>query len=81
MPQLRHDARFATVSDRITNREVLVAVLDVVFATKDAAEWFDLFDRHGMWWQPVQNIEDVCHDPQVTSLDRLATESSGGLNI
>ena len=67
MPQLRHDALFATISGRITHRVALVSALDAVFATRDADEWFELFDANEVWWQPLQDIEEVCHDPQVSS--------------
>jgi crotonobetainyl-CoA:carnitine CoA-transferase CaiB-like acyl-CoA transferase len=38
-PDLADDARFRTNSDRVTNREALVAELERVFAARPAAEW------------------------------------------
>ena len=38
-PELAADARFATNSARVANREILVPILDAIFRTKNAEQW------------------------------------------
>lgn len=65
-PEWLDDPRFATAADRAENAEVLIALLDEIFATRTRAEWGKLFDaEHEMWWAPVQSIDEVVQDPQV----------------
>ncbi|HET7433816.1 MAG TPA: CoA transferase [Thermoanaerobaculia bacterium] len=40
-PELANDARFATNSARVEHRETLVALLDAIFRTHDAAHWME----------------------------------------
>lgn len=58
------DERFAGVRGRRTHAEELVAILDEVFARRDRAEWASAFDEHGVWWAPVNSVEDLLSDPQ-----------------
>ncbi len=60
---LRSDPRFATARSRAEKAPELVAELDRVFAAKPLAEWAEAFDRHGVWWAPVQTLNDLAADP------------------
>jgi crotonobetainyl-CoA:carnitine CoA-transferase CaiB-like acyl-CoA transferase len=67
-PEWVEDARFATAEARAANAELLIGLLDEVFAERTRAEWGDIFDAEAdMWWAPVQNLEEVVSDPQVTA--------------
>jgi crotonobetainyl-CoA:carnitine CoA-transferase CaiB-like acyl-CoA transferase len=63
-PEWLSDPRFTTIKDRGEHCAELVAMLDVIFATRPLAEWRDVFDRTGVWWAPVQTTEEVAVDPQ-----------------
>ncbi len=41
-----------------------MAAIDAVFATRTRDEWAAVFDREGVWWSPVQTVEEVLVDPQ-----------------
>lgn len=61
---LARDARFVDAAARRTHGQALVAILDTELATKTRAEWAAIFDAAGLFWGPVQTVEDVIHDPQ-----------------
>jgi crotonobetainyl-CoA:carnitine CoA-transferase CaiB-like acyl-CoA transferase len=42
----------------------LIAIFDEILATKTRAEWGVLFDAAGVFWAPIQTVEDVINDPQ-----------------
>jgi crotonobetainyl-CoA:carnitine CoA-transferase CaiB-like acyl-CoA transferase len=58
------DERFATARERRRNCRELIAELDRAFATRPLAEWAECFDREGVWWAPVQSLDEVVADPQ-----------------
>ena len=58
------DERFAGQVDRVANRVALIKELDTTFATAGLAAWAERFDRHGVWWSPVNTLEEVVGDPQ-----------------
>jgi crotonobetainyl-CoA:carnitine CoA-transferase CaiB-like acyl-CoA transferase len=64
-PEWLSDARFVTGSARRRNCRELVALLDEIFATRTIAEWASVFDAEGVWWAPVQTIDQVLADPQL----------------
>ncbi len=60
---LMSDERFANIEQRRFNAPALVKELDSVFARKDIAEWAEIWDRHNVWWAPVNSINDIVDDP------------------
>ena len=64
-PDLAADERFASASARLEHCAALVAELDVAFASRDMSAWAERFDRHDVWWAPINNPRTVLHDPQV----------------
>ena len=64
-PSLGEDERYRTPRDRRRNGEALVAELDRIFSTKPRDEWSAIFARHGVWWAPVNTVDDLLADPQV----------------
>jgi len=70
------DERYRTPRDRRRNAEALVADLDRIFGTRTRAEWGEIFVRHGVWWAPVNTVDDLLEDPQVLASGAFVT--SGG---
>ena len=67
-PEWIEDPRYAEPRERAQNAEGLIAELDAIFATKTRAEWGAIFDaEEDLWWAPVQSIDEVIADPQVTA--------------
>ena len=67
-PEWIEDARFATPEARAGNAELLIGLLDEVFAKRTRAEWAEIFDaEQDMWWAPVQTLDEVVADPQVSA--------------
>lgn len=64
-PDLLADPRFAGMADRERNHRELVVLLDDVFAHKTMAEWSAIFDRVGIAFGPVQQVNELQHDPQM----------------
>jgi crotonobetainyl-CoA:carnitine CoA-transferase CaiB-like acyl-CoA transferase len=63
-PELVNDPRYAETDIRNENAAELVALYDEVFKTKTRDEWISLFRDNGFMFAPVQELEEVLHDPQ-----------------
>jgi crotonobetainyl-CoA:carnitine CoA-transferase CaiB-like acyl-CoA transferase len=61
---LPQDPRFVDAAARRENGSTLVAIIDAVLENKTRAEWARILDEAGIFWGPVQTVEDVIHDPQ-----------------
>ena len=67
---LVEDLRFIDMAARFENREVLVEILDRVFATRTRDQWVSkLIDAGDLIWERVQRTLDLTDDPQVTQND------------
>jgi crotonobetainyl-CoA:carnitine CoA-transferase CaiB-like acyl-CoA transferase len=67
-PEWLDDPRFATMVGRAQHASEIIAELDAIFATKTITEWALVFDAEvDMWWAPVQSLDEVIADPQVTA--------------
>lgn len=65
-PEWLEDPRFSSRGNRAQNAEVLIAMLDEIFATRSRDEWAEIFDaEEDLWWAPVQTVDEVLADPQV----------------
>lgn len=68
-PELADDERFATATDRYTNRRECVALLDDLFASRDFRDWrVALADIEGVW-APALRPNEVLEDAQVRAND------------
>jgi crotonobetainyl-CoA:carnitine CoA-transferase CaiB-like acyl-CoA transferase len=70
-PDLADDERFADLAARGRNAAACVAALDEVFAARSFAEWKALLAKIDAPWAPVQAVEELLDDPQVTANDYL----------
>ncbi|RLB29088.1 MAG: CoA transferase [Deltaproteobacteria bacterium] len=60
---LTDDPRFKEEETRTKNQPILEDILNEIFRTKTRDEWFKIFEENGMIYGPVNNIEQVVHDP------------------
>ena len=79
--ELSRDSRFASMSQRVANRETLVEKLQERFATKTTSSWLALFSRLGVPAGPVNDIATVLSNDhaQERNLVRNLTTASGSL--
>jgi crotonobetainyl-CoA:carnitine CoA-transferase CaiB-like acyl-CoA transferase len=71
LEDLTHDKRFATKEARRQNAAALVAELDVVFATRDMAEWRKILDGVGVTFGVVARTDDTADDAQMHAIGAL----------
>ncbi len=62
-PDLLEDERWNNITLRRTNAQLLVEELDGEFAKRTMDEWGAAFDRHDVWWAPVNTISQALQDP------------------
>ena len=64
-PELAYDDRFATVSARIANRELVLRTLDEAFRTRSASDWISELESADVPVSPVNDLDGVFANPQV----------------
>jgi crotonobetainyl-CoA:carnitine CoA-transferase CaiB-like acyl-CoA transferase len=65
-PAWREDPRFTLNRDRVANRATLEEAVQAVLATRTTAEWLERLHRHGVPAAPIQRVDQVLADPQVS---------------
>ncbi|WP_198653649.1 CaiB/BaiF CoA transferase family protein [Actinocorallia populi] len=77
---LAADPRFADIEARHEHRAACAAELDAEFATRTYEEWRELLSGIDAPWAPVQTVEELLDDPQVTAngyISEVADDGSG----
>ncbi len=64
-PELSSDSKFSSTAARHENRDELAVILQKEFLKKTAKEWVDALEENGVPVSLIQNLEEVCEDPQV----------------
>jgi crotonobetainyl-CoA:carnitine CoA-transferase CaiB-like acyl-CoA transferase len=64
-PELADDARFATNTDRVHNREALIELIRRLIAARPSRHWLDGLAERGVPCGEVNTIDQVFEDPQV----------------
>lgn len=54
-----------SAKDQTQKREEVNRIVVEEIKKKTTEEWYDIFDRHGIWYAPVNGYEEVEKDPQV----------------
>ena len=72
-PELAADERYDGVVKRARHASELIAKFDRIFATKDRAEWAEIFDRYQFIWAPVQTVLEASRDAQALALEAFAS--------
>jgi formyl-CoA transferase len=62
---LARDARFATNSKRVENREAITSLLAEIFARRTTQEWCDALEAAGVPNGPINDLKQVFDEPQV----------------
>src|SRR5690625_2698401 len=70
-PELAHDTRFATNPERVKNRRVLVPKLQRAFLQQNTSYWKEKCDKQKIPCGPIQDLEDVYHDPQLQAREMV----------
>jgi formyl-CoA transferase len=68
-PGLTDDPRFATVEARREHAQVLIAILDPIFAARDAAEWQERFEAQDVPFAVLPTYPEIAADPQMEAND------------
>jgi crotonobetainyl-CoA:carnitine CoA-transferase CaiB-like acyl-CoA transferase len=64
-PELTDDPRFASVSARIANRDLVLQTLNSIFIERPAAHWVDKLEAADVPVSPVNTMDAVFANPQV----------------
>jgi len=70
-PQWADDARFRTNPDRVGNTPELDQLITDVLRSQTVQHWSRVLDQHDIANDPVQDPEQVMHDPQIAALGQL----------
>lgn len=70
-PDLLEDPRFATNHLRGQNVEVLEAVLEEIFVTRDKQAWLEACDRAGVPAGPINNFAEALQDPHYQAREMI----------
>ena len=65
LPALADDPRFATVSARIANRDLVLETLDTVFAQHSVSHWVAALEAADVPVSPVNTMDAVFANPQI----------------
>ena len=76
-PDLLTDERFATARGRRHDAAALVELLDGIFTQWTRDELTELFDRHDVWWAPVNTPAEVLADPQAIAAGAFVDVPAG----
>ena len=63
-PDMKTDSRFATNSDRVTNRDVLVTELNQIFSGRDVNDWLADLAKAGLPCGHINSLPEVFAHPQ-----------------
>ncbi len=75
------DARFATNSSRVQNRDAIDQLVGDQLVTRSRAEWRDLFDAAGVPCAPIQTTDEVVAHPQTEALGMLSAAPDDELRL
>jgi CoA:oxalate CoA-transferase len=76
---LAKDARFKTNFLRTQNRPALTKILTEELKKKTTAAWMEIFEKNGIPYSPVNNIKQICEDPQIKFRNMLVEIDQPGI--
>jgi len=72
-PELKDDARFQTMVDRIANADALDAIISEWMSKHDRDEALTIFERHDAALAPIYDVAEFMEDPHVRERGSIAT--------
>ena len=72
-PEWASDPRFATMPQRVENRELVEEALEPVFATRSVQEWLDALQAVGVPVSPIATVADALADAHTQALGMVTT--------
>ena len=69
--ELANDHRFVLNSERVKNRDELIAILKPIFLERIAADWLSTLEAAGIPCGPINTIDKVFAEPQVEARKML----------
>ena len=77
--ELIDDSRFCTNPQRTKNRDALAGILAEEMAKKTSQEWQDILRKDGIPCSPVNDIKQICEDPQIQFRNMLVEIDQKGI--
>ncbi len=71
------DDRFATHASREANAQLLIPILDDIFASRDQAEWRRILDEAGLIFGIVADMDEIADDEQILASGALVPFTDG----
>jgi crotonobetainyl-CoA:carnitine CoA-transferase CaiB-like acyl-CoA transferase len=65
--ELTRDPRFDTEANRVSNRDVLIPILNAIFATRSADEWLARLEQAGVPAGRIKTVAEVCESPHLAA--------------
>jgi formyl-CoA transferase len=81
---LARDPRFDTEAKRVSNRDVLVPLLNELLSTRPAAEWLTRLDQAGVPVGRIKTVAEVCESPHLEArgmVVRLKHPKAGSITV
>jgi CoA:oxalate CoA-transferase len=78
-PDLAADARFRTNALRTQHHGELDRLLEPVTRQRTTEEWVALLEAHHLPYSPIQNVEQVVHDPNIRHRGMIAQVDQPGM--
>ena len=79
--ELVEDPRFAEPGDRKLREVELAATLEETFGTQTTAHWMKVLDEAGVPCGPINNLDQVYHDPHVLARNMLVEQQDPELGL
>jgi len=80
LDELAGDERFRTNPGRVTNREILIPVLEAAISMRGRSEFYEALEAAGIPAGPINRVDAVFADPQVSHRGmKLALDGAPGL--
>lgn len=77
MNDLSEDKRFKTNPARVTNREILIPVLEKIMVERTTDQWVELLEAHTVPGGPINGMKRVFENEQVVARDMSKTIERG----
>jgi formyl-CoA transferase len=70
-PEWAKDPRFVTNADRVEHKDVLLAEIEAIFATRAKGEWIDRLEAEGVPCAPIHSLPEAVAHPQADALGMI----------